>query len=64
MVAAVRSGGGSSRAGTPGTVSGCLNTIRSGISVQARKNRTAGGMFSQNQVTVTSRVSLIYATDL
>ncbi len=51
-------------AGDAGPVSGCLSTIHSGISVQARKNRTASGMFSQNQVTVTSRASLIYATDL
>ncbi len=48
----------------PGPVSGCLNTIHRGISVQARKQRTAGGMFIQNQVTVASKVQLIYATDL
>jgi hypothetical protein len=45
----------SSRAGMPGPVSGCLSTIHSGISVQARKKTAASGMFSQNQVTVTSR---------
>jgi hypothetical protein len=48
----------------PGPVSGCLNTSHSGTSVQARKNKAASGTFIQNQVIVTSRMLLIYATDL
>jgi len=40
-----------------------LRTSQSGISVQARKNRVANGMFSQNHDVADSLV-LGYATDL